>query len=44
MTDNAWTGTVNASTSTQTDLSTGWQWDQFDPAITWNDLAGVGMP
>jgi hypothetical protein len=25
------------------DIPTGWQWDQFDPAITWNDLAGVGL-
>ncbi len=44
--DYAWSGTANASMSTATDTTTpvtGWQWDQFDPAITWNDLHGVGI-
>jgi hypothetical protein len=44
--DYAWTGTANASASTRTDTTptaTGWRWDDFDPAMTWNDLYGVGM-
>lgn len=40
--DFAWAGTANSSTSTAKDLQ-GWQWDQFDPAISWNDLTGVGL-
>jgi hypothetical protein len=24
-------------------LPAGWQWDQFDPAISWDDLRGVGL-
>jgi hypothetical protein len=24
-------------------LPASWQWDQFDPAISWNDLNGVGL-
>ena len=44
--DYSWSGTANASMSTAVDTTapfTGWQWDQFDPAITWNDLHGVGV-
>lgn len=43
-TDYSWTGAANASTSTQSDLADSWQWDQFDPSITWNDLGGVAAP
>lgn len=43
-TDYSWTGTAHASTSTQSDLTNSWQWDQFDPSITWNDLGGVAAP
>jgi hypothetical protein len=25
------------------DVPPAWQWDQFDPAISWNDLRGVGI-
>ncbi len=44
--DNAWTGAANNSTSTATDTTPafqGWTWDQFDPAISWNDLHGTGI-
>ncbi len=43
--DNEWTGTAHASSSVQTstDTSQGWSWDEFDPAISWNDLQGTGI-
>lgn len=43
--DNAWSGTAHASTSTSAPVGAAlaWTWDQVDPAITWNDLRGVGI-
>jgi hypothetical protein len=26
------------------DVPAGWLWNQWDPAIAWSDLAGVGPP
>jgi hypothetical protein len=26
------------------EVPAGWSWDMFDPAITWNDMLGVGPP
>jgi hypothetical protein len=40
--DFGWTGTANASTSQARDVSS-WSWDEFDPAISWNDLHGVSL-
>jgi hypothetical protein len=40
--DYGWAGAADASASTAAD-TTGWQWDDFDPAITWNDLHGVSL-